>query len=127
MRAQFVFQEIWIGLRRNLTMTISLVITVAIAMALFGTGLLIRSQVDSSKSYWYDRIEVSVFLCAKTSSTPSCSRRDVTDQQKQVIEGQLKKLPQVAKRRVREQGAGVQALQGALLRLPGLRGEHPAG
>ncbi|MDL4775977.1 MULTISPECIES: permease-like cell division protein FtsX [Thermomonosporaceae] len=96
MRAQFVFQEIWIGLRRNLTMTISLVITVAIAMALFGTGLLIRSQVDSSKSYWYDRIEVSVFLCAKTSSTPSCSRRDVTDQQKQVIEGQLKKLPQVA-------------------------------
>ena len=59
MRVQFVLQEIWIGLRRNLTMTISLVITVAIAMALFGTGLLIKAQVDNSKSYWDGKIQVS--------------------------------------------------------------------
>ncbi|MFC6884133.1 MULTISPECIES: permease-like cell division protein FtsX [Actinomadura] len=96
MRAQFVFQEIWIGLRRNLTMTISLVITVAIAMALFGTGLLIKSQVDDSKSFWYDRIEVSVYLCAKTSTTQACNKQDVTDQQRTAIESQLKNLPQVA-------------------------------
>ena len=96
MRVQFVLQEIWIGLRRNMTMTISLVITVAIAMALFGTGLLLRQQVDSSKSYWYDKIEVSIFLCAKTSSNPSCQKQDVTDQQRQTLKGQLDKLPQVS-------------------------------
>ncbi|TDC54662.1 ABC transporter permease [Actinomadura sp. KC345] len=96
MRVQFVLQEIWIGLRRNMTMTISLVITVAIAMALFGTGLLLRQQVDSSKSYWYDKIEVSIFLCAKTSSNPSCQKQDVTDQQRQTLKAQLDKLPQVS-------------------------------
>ncbi|WP_030165724.1 permease-like cell division protein FtsX [Spirillospora albida] len=96
MRVQFVLQEIWIGLRRNLTMTISLVITVAIAMALFGTGLLIKMQVDESKGYWYDKIEVSVFLCAKTSSNPNCQKQEVTDQQRQALKAQLEKLPQVA-------------------------------
>ncbi|TDE36079.1 permease-like cell division protein FtsX [Actinomadura sp. 6K520] len=96
MRVQFVLQEIWIGLRRNMTMTISLVITVAIAMALFGTGLLLRQQVDSSKSYWYDKIEVSIFLCAKTSSNPSCKKQDVTDQQRQALKGQLDQMPQVS-------------------------------
>ncbi|TDD79468.1 permease-like cell division protein FtsX [Actinomadura rubrisoli] len=96
MRAQFVLQEIWIGLRRNMTMTISLVITVAIAMALFGTGLLLRSQVDSSKSYWYDKIEVSIFLCAKTSSNPSCQKQDVNDTQRKTLQDQLKKMSQVS-------------------------------
>ncbi|MEU5877383.1 permease-like cell division protein FtsX [Spirillospora sp. NPDC047279] len=97
MRAQFVFQEIWIGLRRNLTMTISLIITVAIAMALLGTGLLLRQQVESSKSYWYDKIEVSVFLCAKTSSNTSCGKKDITPQQRDALRTDLEKLPQVAK------------------------------
>lgn len=96
MRVQFVLQEIWIGLRRNMTMTISLVITVAIAMALFGTGLLLRQQVDASKSYWYDKIEVSIFLCAKTSSNPSCQKQDVTDQQRETLKGQLEQMPQVS-------------------------------
>jgi cell division transport system permease protein len=96
MRVQFVLQEIWIGLRRNMTMTISLVITVAIAMALFGTGLLLRQQVSASKSYWYDKIEVSIFLCAKTSSNPVCQKQDVTDQQRQTLKAQLEKMPQVS-------------------------------
>ncbi|MEV3923981.1 permease-like cell division protein FtsX [Actinomadura coerulea] len=96
MRVQFVLQEIWIGLRRNMTMTISLVITVAIAMALFGTGLLLRQQVSASKSYWYDKIEVSIFLCAKTSSNPVCQKQDVTDQQRETLKAQLAKMPQVS-------------------------------
>ncbi|KAB2380259.1 permease-like cell division protein FtsX [Actinomadura montaniterrae] len=96
MRVQFVMQEIWIGLRRNLTMTISLVITVAIAMALFGTGLLLRQQVAASKDYWYDKIEVSIFLCAKTSSNANCQKQDVTDQQRSEIKAQLQKMPQVS-------------------------------
>jgi cell division transport system permease protein len=97
MRAQFVFQEIWIGLRRNLTMTLALIVTVAIAMALFGTGLLIKAQVDSSKSYWYDRVEVSIYLCSKTSTNPSCNKADRTDAEKAQLEQDLDAMPQVSK------------------------------
>ena len=42
MRAQFVFHEVWIGLRRNLTMTIALVVVVAISLSLLGTGPAVR-------------------------------------------------------------------------------------
>ncbi|HZB31440.1 MAG TPA: permease-like cell division protein FtsX [Streptosporangiaceae bacterium] len=97
MRIQFVLQEIWIGLRRNLTMTIALIVTVAIAMALFGTGLLIKAQVDSSKDYWYDRVEVSIYLCSKTSTNPSCGKADRTDAQRDQLERDLKAMPQVSK------------------------------
>jgi cell division transport system permease protein len=97
MRLHFVLQEIWIGLRRNLTMTISLVITVAIAMSLFGVGMLLRKQVDSSKTYWYDRVQVSIYLCTKTSSNPKCNRKATNEDQKSDIRKQLEDLPSVGK------------------------------
>lgn len=95
MRVQFVLQEIWIGLRRNLTMTIALVVTVAIAMALLGTGVLLQKQVSQSNSYWSDKVEVSVYLCNRTSANPACNKTDATQQQKTEIQADLQKLPQV--------------------------------
>jgi cell division transport system permease protein len=50
------------GLRRNLTMTIAVIVTVAISLSLAGAGLLIGRQVATMKGYWYDKVEVSVFL-----------------------------------------------------------------
>jgi cell division transport system permease protein len=95
MRAQFVMSEVGIGLRRNLTMTIAVIVTVAISLALFGAGLLIRAQVETMKDFWYDRVEVSVFLCGPDSVTPSCSGGAVTEQQRDEIEDVLRALPQV--------------------------------
>ena len=63
MRFQYVFSEIMTGLRRNLTMTLAVVITVAISLGLLGAGLLVRAQASTMKDYWYDKVEVSVFLC----------------------------------------------------------------
>ena len=97
MRVQFVLQEIWIGLRRNLTMTIALIVTVAIAMALFGVGVLLRMQVDKSNNYWSDKVEVSIYLCNKLSANPSCNKAAATEQQKSDIKKQLEGMPQVAK------------------------------
>ncbi|MFL5864395.1 MAG: permease-like cell division protein FtsX [Solirubrobacteraceae bacterium] len=97
MRVQFVLQEIWIGLRRNLTMTIALVVTVAIAMALFGTGVLLKMQVDKSNNYWSNKVEVSIYLCNKLSANPACNKAAPTQTQKDAIRQQLEQMPQVAK------------------------------
>lgn len=97
MRVQFVLQEIWIGLRRNLTMTIALIVTVAIAMALFGTGVLLKMQVDKSNSYWSDKVEVSVYFCAKTSANPSCNKQEPSQSDKDALKNAVAKLPQVEK------------------------------
>ncbi|GAA4607235.1 permease-like cell division protein FtsX [Actinoallomurus liliacearum] len=97
MRVQFVFQEIWIGLRRNLTMTIALVVTVAIAMALFGTGVLLKMQVDKSNNYWSDKVEVSIYLCNRLSANTNCHKSEPSPGQKAEIKKQLESMPQVAK------------------------------
>ena len=40
MRTDFVVREVATGLRRNVTMTVAMVLTTAISLALVGTGLL---------------------------------------------------------------------------------------
>ena len=72
MRSNFVFQEIWIGLRRNLTMTIALIVVVAISLSLLGTGLLFIQQVNQTRTYWQSKVEISVYLCTADSANPSC-------------------------------------------------------
>jgi cell division transport system permease protein len=95
MRAQFVLSEVGIGLRRNLSMTVAVIITVAMSLLVAGTGLLLRAQVNAMKDYWYDKVEVSVFLCGKDSQVPSCSGGAVSDAQRSQIQADLEALPQV--------------------------------
>ncbi|MEC4015065.1 permease-like cell division protein FtsX [Streptomyces sp. H27-D2] len=94
MRAQFVLSEIGVGLRRNLTMTFAVVVSVALSLALFGGSLLMRDQVSTMKGYWYDKVNVSVFLCNKNDaeSDPNCAKGAVTAEQKQEIKADLDKM-----------------------------------
>ena len=96
MRARFLASEVGLGLRRNLTLTVAVVVTVAISLALLGIGLLANSQVKVMKDYWYDKIEVSVFLCGNLSESPSCTGGPVTAEQRDAIEADLKALPVVS-------------------------------
>ncbi len=84
MRALFVLSEVWIGLRRNLTMAFSVVMVTAISLAIFGAGLLIREQINTMKTFWYDKVEVSVFLT-----------KEVTPAQREEIKKDLDALPEV--------------------------------
>ena len=95
MRAGFLFKEVRIGLRRNLTMTFAVVVTVAISLSLLGIGLLSNAQVNAMKDYWYDKIEVSVFLCGTLSESPTCASGVVTPDQRASIKTDLEALPVV--------------------------------
>lgn len=95
MRAKFVASEVGIGLRRNLTMTFAVMITVAISLSLLGVGLLANSQVRVMKDYWYDKIEVSIFLCGSLSETRSCAKGVITQEEKIAIQRDLQTLPVV--------------------------------
>lgn len=99
MRAQFVLSEIGVGLRRNLTMTFAVVVSVALSLALFGGALLMREQVSSMKTYWYDKVNVSIFLCNKNDAkdVPKCAKGAVTAEQKKEIKADLEKMEAVEK------------------------------
>jgi cell division transport system permease protein len=74
MRAQFVFSEVWIGLRRNLTMTVALVVVVAISLSLLGTGLMFVKQVDNTRTFWQSRVQLSVYLCSPGTLGGTCQK-----------------------------------------------------
>ncbi|MFE6228602.1 MULTISPECIES: permease-like cell division protein FtsX [unclassified Streptomyces] len=94
MRAQFVLSEIGVGLRRNLTMTFAVIVSVALSLALFGGALLMREQVNTMKDYWYDKVNVSIYLCTKADAAngDKCAKGAVTADQKKQIEADLKKM-----------------------------------
>jgi cell division transport system permease protein len=95
MRATFIINEIGIGLRRNLIMTIAMVITTAVSLGFLGTAILFNQQVSVMKDYWYDKVEVSVFLCGQDSDGTSCAGGEVTQDQRESIRADLDSMPQV--------------------------------
>ncbi|MEV7870501.1 permease-like cell division protein FtsX [Streptomyces sp. NPDC088124] len=97
MRAQFVLSEIGVGLRRNLTMTFAVIVSVALSLALFGGALLMREQVSVMKDYWYDKVNVSIFLCNKNdaATAPKCAKGAATGQQKDQIKADLAKMDSI--------------------------------
>lgn len=118
MRASFLVTELKSGLRRNVTMTIAVVVTVAISLAFFGLAVLLGKQVSVMKGYWYDKVEVSVFMCSAGVPSLHCpTGQEVTPEQQQAILAALNSMPdlvesveyeskQQAYDRFREQFAG---------------------
>jgi len=75
-------------------MTVALIVSVAVSLSLVGAALLLSSQVDRMKGYWYDKIEVSIFLCGDSSVTFTCTGA-VTDEQLRNIKTTLGGLDSV--------------------------------
>jgi cell division transport system permease protein len=72
-RAGFLVNEVATGLRRNVTMTIAMILTTAISIGLFGGGLLVVRLADQSRDIYLDRVESEVFLNNDISAVdPTC-------------------------------------------------------
>jgi len=95
MRAGFLLSEVPIAFRSNMAMTFAVICTVSISLSLLGIVLLANSQVSAMKDYWYNKIEVSVYLCGTLSESPSCANGVVTPEQRLAIQQDLKALPVV--------------------------------
>ncbi|MDR1808230.1 MAG: permease-like cell division protein FtsX [Propionibacteriaceae bacterium] len=91
------FSEMLSGLRRNTGMTLAVIVTMWVSLSLFGAGLLAAQQVNLLKGEWYDKIEISIFLCTSAYSTGNCTGEDLTDEQRDVIRQAIETNPEVDK------------------------------
>ncbi|WP_405177841.1 permease-like cell division protein FtsX [Nocardia sp. NBC_01377] len=74
MRANFLFSEVLTGLRRNVTMTVAMILTTAVSLAMLGGGLLSVRMADKTEQYFTSRLEVRFFLDDVISETdPDCA------------------------------------------------------
>ena len=85
MRLKYVFNEVLVGLWRNVTMTVAMIITMSVSLTMLGASVLMYMQVDRMKNFYYGEIEVSIFL-----------REDATDSQSQAISSAIDQSPLVA-------------------------------
>jgi cell division transport system permease protein len=73
-RSGFLVREVSSGLRRNLTMSIAMVLTTAISLTLLGTGLLAVHTIDETEQIYGDRLQVVVSLTLDVSAQdPGCT------------------------------------------------------
>jgi cell division transport system permease protein len=94
MRTEFVLSEVGIGLRRNVTMTIASVMTVAISLTLLGIALIIRFGADQLEHELISQIRVSVYL-EPTCGTPNAGSNCLTSADRDNVQRTLQQLPQV--------------------------------
>ena len=88
-RWRYILQEAMVGLRRNLMMTVAVILSVAVSLTLLGASLLLSDQVDLAAGEWTGKIEVSIFLCDGT----QCP--EITPEQRDELQAQLEAQPVV--------------------------------
>ncbi|MFV2113503.1 permease-like cell division protein FtsX [Micromonospora sp. DT178] len=84
MRVKYVLSEVLVGLWRNVTMTIAMIITMAVSLTMLGASGLMYRQVDDMKDLYYKNIEVSIFL-----------DQEVSPEQRDALDAKLKGDPLV--------------------------------
>lgn len=90
MRPAFLLSEVANGLRRNTSMFVSVVLVTMVSLFFLGSGLLAQQQVDTAKGYWYDRVQVSIYLCTPDSvDVASCASGAVTADQRDQLSSDL--------------------------------------
>ncbi len=91
MRASFVFSEVVTGLRRNVTMTVAMILTTAISLGMLGGGLLVLRTIDRMQQDYFQRVETVVYLSADISANdPGCTSSTCS-----ALRGQLENIPGV--------------------------------
>ena len=78
MRFSFVFSEMGIAIRRNLSMIVSVILVTFISLTFVGTAGLLQQQIGSMKTYWYDKAQVAIYLCTKTSPQEICPQGEAS-------------------------------------------------
>lgn len=89
MRLQFILSEIGIGLRRNLAMTVSVILVTFVSLTFVGAAGLLQIQIGQTTDEWYDRVEVSIYLCPQDSDVPTCAGGEVTEEQMDALVAEL--------------------------------------
>ncbi len=93
MRANFVLSGVRTGLRRNLIMTVALILTTAISLFFLGGSILTSMEIDKFRTKYEGNLNVSIYLCG-TTKTATCAHA-VTPAEKAALQAKLNADPLV--------------------------------
>ena len=80
MRVALVLGEVWNGLRRNLSVVISVILVTFVSLTFVGAAALMQLQIKQMKSFWYDRAQVAIYLCTAFDKSDTCNGEDANQE-----------------------------------------------
>lgn len=91
MQLRYVFSELRTGLRRNLSMHLSVILTLFVSLTLAGCGALVQREANLTAEYLGTQLQIRVNLCTDNdpSNSPNCAGGEVTDEQRDRIEQEI--------------------------------------
>lgn len=91
MNAGLILLEALGGLRRNISMVISVVLVTFVSLTFVGAAILMQTQISTMKAFWGERSEVTVYMCSAISESDTCVGGPATQEQldavRQTLEG----------------------------------------
>jgi len=88
MRLGLVMSEVGQGLRRNLSMVVSVILVTFVSLTFVGAAILLQMQIGQMKGYWYERAQVAVYMCNDIVAAANCTGA-ATKEQVAAVEAQL--------------------------------------
>jgi len=89
MRVGLVLGEALTGLRRNVSMVISVVLVTFVSLTFVGAAMLMQMQIAQMRDYWVERAQVAVFMCREDSTATTCADGVATPEQIAEVEERL--------------------------------------
>lgn len=78
------------GLRRNISMVISVVLVTFVSLTFVGAAILMQGQISTMRDYWTERAQVAVYMCSTVSDTEeTCIDGAATEDQVEQVRAEL--------------------------------------
>ena len=80
------------GLRRNISMVISVVLVTFVSLTFVGAAILMQGQISTMRDYWTERAQVAVYMCSPVSDTEkaqTCLDGEATEEQVEQVRTEL--------------------------------------
>lgn len=89
MRFGLIVGEALAGLRRNISMVISVVLVTFVSLTFVGAAILMQTQISTMRAYWGEQAEVTVYMCSPLSTSANCVDGAATPDQVEKIQQDL--------------------------------------
>jgi len=81
MRLGLILSEAFSGLRRNLSMVVSVVLVTFVSLTFVGAAILMQMQIATMRDFWVERAQVAVYMCTDISTSATCVNGEATPEQ----------------------------------------------
>lgn len=81
--------EAFFGLRRNVSMVVSVILVTFVSLTFVGAAMLMQMQIATMRDFWVERAQVAVYMCTTISTPATCSAGEATPEQVEEVRAKL--------------------------------------